>query len=116
MTHRLYLLGALRIYLRGKELESTHGEHGSDALSEGAMKTYQECVREYDDSIPHKTDVYMLGFLDAITFVFDKPRAQVIKDVEAYRSERDCEEDETSVAFPLARRPRDDREPLLMSE
>ena len=31
------------------------------------MKTYQECVREYDDSIPHKADLYMLGFLDAIT-------------------------------------------------
>jgi hypothetical protein len=79
------------------------------------MKTYQECLREYDDSIPYKPDVYMLGFLDAIAFVFDKSRAQVIKDTQAYRSERDCQ-DETSEAFPLARRPKDDREPLLMSE
>jgi hypothetical protein len=79
------------------------------------MKTYLECLREYDDSIPHKPDVYMLGFLDAIAFVFDKSRAQGIKDTEAYRSERDCEEG-TSEAFPLVRRAKDDPEPLLMSE
>jgi hypothetical protein len=59
------------------------------------MKTYQECVKEYDDNIPHKTDVYMVGFLDAIAFVFDKNRAQVIRDITAYRRERYLEEEET---------------------
>lgn len=58
------------------------------------MKTYQECVREYDDSIPHKADLYMLGFLDAIAFLFEKDRAQVIRDTQAYRLERNDEEDE----------------------
>ncbi len=59
-----------------------------------AMKTYQECVKECDDNIPHKTDVYMGGFLDAIAFVFNKKRAQVIKDITVYRTERNFEEDE----------------------
>jgi hypothetical protein len=59
------------------------------------MKTYQECVREYDDSIPHKADLYMRGFLDAIAFVFDKNRAQVFKDVQTYRAECEYEEEET---------------------
>ena len=36
------------------------------------MKTYQECLREYDDKIPHRSDFYMLGFLDAIAFIFNK--------------------------------------------
>ena len=36
------------------------------------MKTYQECLREYDDKIPHRSDSYMLGFLDAIAFIFNK--------------------------------------------
>ena len=80
------------------------------------MKTYQECVREYDESIPHRADLYVLGFLDAIAFVFDKHRAQVIKDVQAYRSERDYEEDETSEALPSIRRRPSDHDPLLMSE
>jgi len=80
------------------------------------MKTYQECVRECDDSIPHRPDLYMLGFLDAITFVFDKDRAQVIKDVQACRSERDYEEDETSEALLSIRRRPSDRDPNLMSE
>jgi len=44
------------------------------------MKTYQECVREFDDNIPHKADLYMLGFLDAVAFIFDEDRAQVIRD------------------------------------
>jgi hypothetical protein len=59
------------------------------------MKTYQECVKEYDDNIPHKTDVYMVGFLDAVAFVFGKKRAQVIKDITVYRRERQVEEEET---------------------
>jgi hypothetical protein len=59
------------------------------------MKTYQECVNEYDDNIPHKTDVYMVGFLDAVAFVFGKKRAQVIKDITVYRRERQVEEEET---------------------
>jgi len=36
------------------------------------MKTYQECVREYDDKVPHRFDAYMLGFLDVIAFIFNK--------------------------------------------
>jgi hypothetical protein len=59
------------------------------------MKTYQECVKEYDDNIPHKTDVYMVGFLDAVAFVFNKKREQVIKDITLYRSERYFEEEES---------------------
>ena len=47
------------------------------------MKTYQESIREYDDSVPHRAGLYMLGFIDAIVFVFDKHCAQVIKDVQA---------------------------------
>jgi hypothetical protein len=58
------------------------------------MKTYQDCVQEYDASIPHKADLYMLGFLNAIAFIFDKDRAQVVRDVRAYRSERNYEEEE----------------------
>ncbi len=58
------------------------------------MKTYQECVREYDDSIPHRPDLYMLGFLDAIAFIFQKDRAQVIRDTRAYRLERNEEEEQ----------------------
>jgi hypothetical protein len=77
------------------------------------MKTYQECVREYDDGIPHRADLYMLGFLDAIAFVFDKHRAQVIKDVQAYRSERDYEEDETSEALLSIQRRQSDRDPII---
>jgi len=75
------------------------------------MKTYQDCVREYDDSIPHRADLYMLGYLDAIAFVFDKHRAQVIKDVQAYRSERD--DDETSEAFPSIQRGQSDRDSII---
>jgi hypothetical protein len=59
------------------------------------MKTYQECVKELDDNIPHKADVYMSGFLDAIAFIFDKSRDQVVNDVQAYRTRRDDEEAET---------------------
>jgi len=58
------------------------------------MKTYQECIKEYDDRIPHKADVYMLGFLDAVAFIFDKNRAQVVKDTQECRSERVYEEEE----------------------
>jgi len=77
------------------------------------MKSYQECVREYDDSIPHRADLYMRGFLDAIAFVFDKHLAQVINDVEAYRSERDYEEDETSETHPSIQRRQSDRDPII---
>lgn len=59
------------------------------------MKTYQECVREYDDQIPHRTDSYMLGFLDAIAFTFNKSRNQVSQDLLAYRTKRYYEEEET---------------------
>jgi hypothetical protein len=59
------------------------------------MKTYQECIKEYDDRIPHRADVYMLGFIDAIAFLFDKTRIQVTKDTQEYRSERVYEEEET---------------------
>ncbi len=59
------------------------------------MKTYQECIREYDDNIPHKADIYMWGFLNAVAFIFDKKRMQVIKDTQEYRSERAYEEEET---------------------
>jgi len=58
------------------------------------MKNYQESIKEYDDSIPHKTDVYLLGFLDAIAFIFDKSRTQVLKDTEVYRLERYHEEED----------------------
>jgi len=58
----------------------------------------------------------MRGFLDAIAFVFDRHRAQVIKDVQAYRSERNYEEDETSEALPSIQRRPSDYDPLLMSE
>jgi hypothetical protein len=64
------------------------------AKAKGAMKTYQECVRELDDRIPHQPDPYIGGFLDAIAFAFDKNRAQVVRDVQAYRAERNYEEDE----------------------
>jgi hypothetical protein len=77
------------------------------------MKTYQECVREYDDSIPHRADLYMRGFLDAIAFVFDRHRAEVINDVEAYRSERDYEDDETSETRPSIQRRQSDRDPII---
>jgi hypothetical protein len=79
------------------------------------MKTYQECVREYDDHIPHKTDLYTRGFLDAIAFVFDKDRAETLRDVQAYRSECDYEEDEASGAFRSMRRPSNDRDTLQAS-
>jgi hypothetical protein len=59
------------------------------------MKTYQECIKEYDDRVPHKSDAYMLGFLDAIAFRFGKNRIQVVKDTQEYRSERVYEEEET---------------------
>ncbi len=59
------------------------------------MKTYQECIKEYDDRVPHRADVYMLGFLDAMAFIFDKNRVQVVKDTQEYRSERVYEEEET---------------------
>ena len=58
------------------------------------MKTYQDCVREFDDRIPHQADLYMRGFLDAIAFVFDRHPSQVVRDVQAYRLERNYEEDE----------------------
>ena len=59
------------------------------------MKTYEECVREYDDNVPHRSDAYMLGFLDAIAFMFNKTRTQVARDIQAYRNERYYEEEET---------------------
>jgi hypothetical protein len=60
-----------------------------------AMKTYQECIREYDDSIPHKADLYLSGFIEAMAFIFEKDRTQVVRDAQAYRSERYREEEET---------------------
>ncbi len=59
------------------------------------MKTYQECIREYDDNIPHKADLFLSGYLDAIAFIFEKDRREVVSDTEAYRSERYREEEET---------------------
>ena len=59
------------------------------------MKTYQECIREYDDNIPHKADLYLWGYLEAIAFIFEKDRTEVIRDTQAYRSERYREEEET---------------------
>ena len=61
----------------------------------GLMKTYQECVREYDDKVPHRSDAYMLGFLDAIAFMFNKTRIQVSQDIQVFRAKRDYEEEET---------------------
>ena len=58
------------------------------------MKTYQDCIREFDDGVAHRSDVYMLGFLDAVAFIFSKDRAQVVKDAREYRSERAFEEEE----------------------
>ncbi len=58
------------------------------------MKTYEECVKEYDDKIPHRSDAYMLGFLDMIAFIFNKSRMQVSHDIQAYRSKRFYEEEE----------------------
>ncbi len=37
----------------------------------------------------------MLGFLDAVAFIFNKDRAQVVRDAEECRSERVYEEEET---------------------
>jgi len=59
------------------------------------MKTYQECIKEYDERVPHRNDVYMLGFLDAVALIFDKNRIQVVKDAEEYRLERVYEEEES---------------------
>ena len=59
------------------------------------MKTYQECIKEYDDRVPHRADVYMLGFLDAVAFIFGKSQTQVVKDTQEYRLERVYEEEET---------------------
>jgi hypothetical protein len=60
------------------------------------MKTYQDCVREFDDRIPYQADLYMGGFLDAVAFIFDRDRAHVVRDVQTYRTERNYEEDEDS--------------------
>ena len=59
------------------------------------MKTYEEYVKEYDEEIPHRSDAYMLGFLDAIAFIFNKNRIQVSQDIQAYRTKRYYEEEET---------------------
>jgi hypothetical protein len=59
------------------------------------MRTYQECIREYDDKIPHRSDAYMLGFLDTIAFIFNKTRIQVSQDIQAYRTMRFQDEEET---------------------
>ena len=59
------------------------------------MKTYQECIREYDDKVAHRSDAYMLGFLDAIAFIFNKNRMQVSQDIRAFRTKRYYEEEET---------------------
>ena len=59
------------------------------------MKTYQECIREYDDHIPHKADLYLWGFLEAVAFIFEKDRTEVVRDTQAYRSDRYREEEET---------------------
>ncbi len=58
------------------------------------MKTYQDCIKEYDAKVPHLPSIYMLGFLDAIAFIFNKDRKQVVKDTQDYRSERIFEEEE----------------------
>jgi hypothetical protein len=60
----------------------------------GLMKTYQECIREYDEKIPHRSDAYMLGFLDTIAFIFNKSRIHVSQDIQAYRTKRYYEEEE----------------------
>jgi hypothetical protein len=59
------------------------------------MKIYQDCIREYDDKITHRSDAYMLGFLDTIAFMFNKSRFQVSQDIQAYRTKRYHEEEET---------------------
>jgi hypothetical protein len=59
------------------------------------MKTYQECIREYDDHIPHKAAPYLRGYLEAIAFIFEKDPAEVVRDTQAYRSECYREEEET---------------------
>jgi sporulation-control protein spo0M len=79
------------------------------------MKTYQDCIREYDGRIPHKADLHMGGFLDAIVFVFGKHRDQVVRDIQAYRSDRYQEEDEDSDGQASSRRPSNDRDTLLAS-
>jgi len=58
------------------------------------MKTYEEYVKEYDEEITHRSDAYMLGFLDTIAFIFNKSRIQVNQDIRAYRAKRYCEDDE----------------------
>ncbi|MGA7325793.1 MAG: hypothetical protein WBX25_15220 [Rhodomicrobium sp.] len=60
------------------------------------MKTYQECVIAYDDSVPHRNNSYMRGFLDAIAFIYGVPCTKVLKDTESYRSERYHEEEDDS--------------------
>jgi hypothetical protein len=59
------------------------------------MRTYQDCIKEYDDNVPHRSDVYMLGFLDAIAFIFNKDRKQVVKDAQEQRSKRAYEEEDS---------------------
>ena len=62
-------------------------------LCHSLLFLWAEGVREFDANIPHKADLYMLGFLDAVAFIFDKDRAQVIRDTQAYRSERNDDEE-----------------------
>jgi hypothetical protein len=59
------------------------------------MRTYQDCIKEYDDKVAHRSDAYMLGLLDAIAFIFNKDRAQVVKDTQECRSARAYDEEET---------------------
>jgi len=55
----------------------------------------KQSLREYDDKIPHRSNSYMLGFLDAIAFIFNMNRIQVSQDIQAYRTKRYYEEEET---------------------
>jgi len=59
------------------------------------MRTYQDCIKHSDDKVAHRSDAYMLGLLDATAFIFNKGRAQVIKDTREFRSARAFEEEDT---------------------
>ncbi len=61
----------------------------------GLMKKSQDCVGAYDNKVPHRSNAYMLGFLDAISFIYNKTRTQVSQDIQAGRTKRYYEEEET---------------------
>jgi hypothetical protein len=56
-------------------------------------KTYQDCIRDYDDTIPRKMDAYMADFLNAVALIFEKHKVKMAHDAQEYRSDRIHEEE-----------------------